>query len=332
VETFSIQVGDTIGDGLPSVGAGRIESPGGMDIYTFEVSAGQAVYIDLLEGASAGLAWRLTDELGGVVFDTPYIGDVGTVVLTRGGTYSLRLGHPQRDFTGSYSFKLWPIPAPQAFAISIGDSVGDGVPSEGAGRIESPGALDRYTFAASAGQRIFLDLVNGANAGHSWRLQDDLSLGVFESVFIADGGTVVLTRGGNYTLTLGHERRDFTGTYGFRIWDVPAPQEFPLQLGDTVSDGIPAAGAGRIESPGALDVYTFTATAGPRVAFELIQGANAGLAWRLTDETGAEVFRSAFIANTGPVTLTRGGTYVLTLGNAASDFSGTYRFRTVPQP
>lgn len=331
-ETFAIQIGDTVGNGLPSAGAGNIESPGGFDIYTFDAPPGQPVFFDVLGGASAGLAWRLLDESGTPVFDTSFLGDEGTVTLSRGGTYSLRVGHPQRDFVGTYSFRIWPVPPTQTFGVLIGDFVGEGVPSEGAGRIESPGALDQYTFAASAGQRIFVDLVDGTSAGLAWRLTDDVGNEVFNSAFISNVGTVLLVRGGNYTLTLGHPRRDFTGTYAFKLWNVPPPQEFSIQIGDTVAEGAPTAGAGRIESPGALDVFTFAATAGQRVTFDLISGTHPGLSWRLTDDTGAELFNTAFVTDAGTYTLPRSGTYVLTLGNVLSDFAGTYSFRIVPQP
>jgi len=39
----------------------------------------------------------------------------------------------------------------------------------------------------------------------------------------------------------------------------PAPQQFAISFGDTISNGVPAPGAGNLEVPGAVDIYTFDA-------------------------------------------------------------------------
>jgi hypothetical protein len=111
---------------------------------------------------------------------------------------------------------------------------------------------------------------------------------------------------------------------------VPPPQTFTISIGDTVSDGVPAAGAGRIETPGVKDVYTFSASAGQKVLFSLLSGAMDALAWRLTDPAGAVVFNQFFI-NAGPFTLGSTGTYTLTVGSDTRDVTGPYSFRIVPQ-
>ena len=45
-------------------------------------------------------------------------------------------------------------------------------------------------------------------------------------------------------------------------------QPFQIAIGDTVSDGVPAAGAGRILVHTETDLYNFTGTAGQSVFFE----------------------------------------------------------------
>jgi hypothetical protein len=156
------------------------------------------------------------------------------------------------------------MPPPEPFAIAIGDTVSDGVPAPGAGRIETPGALDVYVFEAAASQRIFFD--EGALAGTEgvpYRITDEDG-----AVVASDGlggfepGVLVLARGGTYTITVGSPLAVATGTYGFTLWGVPAPDTFAIALDQAVSDGVPAAGAGNVEAPGARDVYTFDANAG----------------------------------------------------------------------
>src|SRR5437016_1593169 len=70
------------------------------------------------------------------------------------------------------------------------------------------------------------------------------------------------------------------------VFAQPAPDHFTIAVGDTVSDGVPALGAGNLEEPGAQDIYTFTATAGDLVYFEDLGAADCCLNWEVMDETG----------------------------------------------
>ncbi len=325
--TFAISIGDTVADGMPAAGAGRIETPGTMDAYTFSAAAGQTVYFEYLAGGTFRIAWILTDDTGQQVFSAPFEGDVGNITLAKGGTYTLIVGSPNNAFTGTYSFKLWNVPPPQTFAISIGDTVADGVPAAGAGRIETPGTMDVYTFTAAPGQTVYFDYLAGGTFRISWILTDDSGHQVFSAPFEGDVGNITLTKGGTYSLTVGSPGNDFSGTYSFKLWDVPPPQTFAISIGDTVADGVPVAGAGRIETPGTMDVYTFTAAAGQTVYFDYLAGGTFRISWTLTDDSGQQVFSAPFEGDVGNITLTKGGTYSLTVGSPSNDFVGTYSFK-----
>ncbi|MBL9138502.1 MAG: Ig-like domain-containing protein [Verrucomicrobiales bacterium] len=327
LQQFDIAIGDTVSDGVPGAGAGRIETPGVMDVYRFTAAPGQIVYFDLLDGASAATQWRVVDDAGQEVFTAGFFFDQGSIPLVKGGTYTLTVGNERTDFVGAYRFRLLNVPVAQRFNIAIGDTVSNGVPGAGAGNIETPGVEDVYTFTATPGQVVYFDLLSGGSAAIQWRLVDSTGAQVFQEGFFFDPGTVTLTNGGNYTLTIGNPKNDYVSTYSFRILNVPPPNVIPLALGDTVSNGIPAAGAGNIETPGALDVYTFTALAGQVVFFDLLEDGRASWGWRLVDETGVEVFNQGFFFDAGERTLTRGGTYTLTIGNPRNDATGTYRFQ-----
>lgn len=113
------------------------------------------------------------------------------------------------------------------------------------------------------------------------------------------------------------------------------PQWFEVELPTNIQDGISPAGAGRIETPGATDVYTFPVPAGARVRFESAGASPAltGVDWRLADETGAEVFHACLgCTSPGVVTLSRGGQYTLTVGDDENAGTGTYRVRVEPVP
>ena len=138
----------------------------------------------------------------------------------------------------------------------------------------------------------------------------------------APGGVVTLELGGTYTLSVGDEDDDHVGTYQFQLWDVPDPETFPISIGDVISNGVPGAGAGNIETPGVFDIYTFTASAGQTVLFDIQSGATGGLDWRL-EGPGGTVFDRSF---SGDRTETlAGGSYTLTIGNEDNDQVGTYQ-------
>src|SRR5258705_548731 len=75
-----------------------------------------------------------------------------------------------------------------------------------------------------------------------------------------DSGSLMLTNGGVYTITV-YGLEDSTGTYQFELFDV-VPQSFNIAIGQVVANGVPAVGAGNLETPGALDIYTFNGMAG----------------------------------------------------------------------
>ena len=78
-----------------------------------------------------------------------------------------------------------------------------------------------------------------------------------------------------------------------RSWTVDTlGQTFAYTVGNTVSNGVPAAGAGNIEAAGASDTYTFTGTAGQKVFVDQLSATSCSLTWSLTGPGGATVFAS----------------------------------------
>ena len=68
---------------------------------------------------------------------------------------------------------------------------------------------------------------------------------------------------------------EYVGAYSFRIRPIPADPTFAIQIGDTITNGVPGSGAGNIEVPGAWDFYTFNATNGQLAFFEIANTANS---------------------------------------------------------
>jgi hypothetical protein len=120
-----------------------------------------------------------------------------------------------------------------------------------------------------------------------------------------------------------------TGAYHLQLFNVPAADQFAIRIGDTIRENSPGRGAGSIESPGAKDVYTFTAAAGQKVYFRKLEH-SAGMEqinWKLTDADGTEVFDSRLYTEPGVQTLRKGGTYTLTVGSDGVPATGTYRLQ-----
>lgn len=331
---YPIAIGDTVSNGVPAVGAGNIETAGGLDIYTFHGNAGQRVFFDV-RSTGLNVGWQLHSPSNAVIFDKCFAcGDPGSFTLPDAGTYKVTVGGESNNVTGTYSFKLWNVPAPQHFAIAIGDTISNGVPSAGAGNIETPGVLDVYTFHANANQTIFADVL-AHSINIDWRLDAPDGTNIFNTCTgCGDPGRFTLTQAGTYTLTVGDGRDDHTGSYAVKVWNVPAPQHFAIAVGDTVSNGVPSAGAGNIESPGVEDIYTFHANANQKVYFDLL-GNGVVIDWRLDGPDGANIFeRCTGCGEPGAFTLAKAGTYTITVGQANSDHTGTYSFKlwNVPVP
>ncbi|MGI8810033.1 MAG: Calx-beta domain-containing protein [Acidimicrobiales bacterium] len=336
-QTFTYTVGSTVSNGVPAAGAGNIESPGSIDTYTFTATAGQKVFVDYLSASTCGINWRLIGPADAAVFSSRGIcGDPGQFTLAAAGTYTLTVDTPTGSATvGTYSFRITDVPPAQTFTYTVGITVSNGVPAAGAGNIESPGSVDTYTFTATAGQKVFVDYLSASTCGLNWRLIGPANATVFASRAIcSDPGQLTLAAAGTYTLTVDTPTGSATvGTYSFRITDVPGAQTFPYTVGNTVSNGVPAAGAGNIESPGSVDTYTFTATAGQKVFVDYLTG-TCGLNWRLIGPANATVFASrAICSDPGQLTLAAAGTYTLTVDTPTGSATvGTYSFRITDVP
>jgi len=139
-------------------------------------------------------------------------------------------------------------------------------PTPGAGRIETPDAIDRYLFTVAPGTALALKPESPCTFGHyagSWELRGP-SQTIGGNALCGGDERMVLQNGGTYGLTFSPGE---TGEYAFVLVQLTDDvQSYTLNIGDHVAPDKPGPGAGRIEMPGSLDRYTFTAEAGTRVA------------------------------------------------------------------
>ena len=332
---FAIKIGDKIADGVPGPGAGIIETPYGQDVYVFKAASRQRVYFRVL-GRSTGMDyinWKLTDTDGTEIFNACLgCSEPGVRALTKGGTYTLTIGNDKNPATGTYQMQLFDVPPPSQFSIKIGDQIKEDVPDPGAGIIESPGAQDIYTFDARPRQKVyFRGWEHSAGMSYiKWQLTDSAGMVVFDTCLgCGEPGVQTLTKGGTYSLAVGHESNPATGTYRLQLYDVPLSKQFSIKVGDRIRPGTPAAGAGTIETPGTEDVYVFSATPGQKVSFRITERSKGMeyINWRLADDNGMELFNSCLACGErGVQTLSKGGTYTLTVGNTRNPATGDYGF------
>lgn len=296
-----INVGDVVADAIAVAGE--------VDVWTFQGVAGQRIFFDAQAGSSSAFHWALTDPKGNVLFSDSFR-DHDTLALPLTGEYALTIDGPKGQ-TGNYQFKLWNVPAPVVAPITIGQVV--------SGSIGVPGEENRYTFQGNAGQRLFFDVQNASvfrPLGFSL-LRPDGSL--LLSMSAGDRDVFVLPTSGTYTVVVGDVLfLDDTGNYQFQIDEVPTTTLTPITFGQAIS--------GTLGVPGEEDRYTFTATAGQKLYFDVQGTLAANLTFTLLRPDGTPLF-SRLSSDQGPFIAPMNGTYTVVVGhNSILDAKGAYQF------
>lgn len=335
--------------GAPSDGAGILEYPGSEDAYLLEVTSPVSVYFEDNGSAVCCLYWSLYAPDGGNLMNDGFDGnDVGRIDLTQTGTYRIvvRPSGSLDSWMGAYSFTLRPIPANDVFAIGIGDLVSDGaingVSRAGAGRLEEPGAQDVYEFEISAPTSIYLDDRGVDACCLNWALiQPDGNWMSNHGFGGGDPGRRELTQVGTYRILVypAGALTEWVGAYSFQILSVPPDEVFDLLVGQSVSDGmiggVAVAGAGRLESPGAVDYYRLNLPEGGRLYFDDQGSDQCCLAWWVRDPEGGYHFFDGFDGgDPGRRDFILGGEYLVAVypNGASTDYVGAYRFQILDVP
>ena len=132
----------------------------------------------------------------------------------------------------------------------------------GAGRIGTPETIHQYRFTATPGTELALKPEIPCTFGHytgKWDL-NGASETIGGNALCHGSDRMMLHHGGTYSLTFNPGE---TGEYAFTLVPITEDdQKFSLNIGDLVAPDKPGLGAGRIETPGSHDHYTFTGEAG----------------------------------------------------------------------
>jgi uncharacterized protein YdeI (BOF family) len=288
VQVFDVMLPVSISDGIPAAGAGNLETKASKDEYRFTLPADGSVYVDVQScPGSAFLAWELLDSAGAEV-RSGACSDRQVGGLAAGDYRLLVAPSPVLGRAGTYRIAVFVVPQPQVFNVTLPLSISDGVPATGAGNLETKASIDEYRFAAPANGSVYVDVQTcPGSAFLAWELLDsagaEVDSGACNDRQIDDLPT------GDYRLVVS-PAGERTGIYRIVVFEVPQPQMFDVTLPMSVSDGVPAAGAGNLETKASIDEYRFTAPAGGSIYID-VQACpgSAFLAWSLLTATGTQV-------------------------------------------
>ncbi|TVQ51238.1 MAG: hypothetical protein EA377_13075 [Phycisphaerales bacterium] len=326
VDTFTIGFDEIVSDGVPGLGAGNIERPGAMDLYTLNVTEATTVFFDHMN-SSCAIRWTAEAPDGSFLFSNQAMcsGHPGLRELDQLGEYTITVFGNQ-NATGTYSFKVWSVPEPDTFTITLDQVISLNDPGPGAGNIEQPGAVDIYTLSIAEPLTVFFDHKN-SSCGIRWSVQRPDGTMIFSNNAMCSGhpGVRELDQAGVYTISV-VGNQTVTGTYSFKVWTVPPPDQFVINVDETVSPDNPGPGAGNIEQPGSRDEYTLSITRPTLVYFDEIYGP-CNLRWSCEAPDGTLLFSNNVLCSNDPgeFLLDQTGDYLITVSAASnSTATGTY--------
>ena len=296
----------TIGEAV----TGAITSASQHADYTFAATAGEVVYLEAQATCAADpLSWKLLGPDGTLIDIAESCNDLGRQVLPAAGIYTVSV-YSSGTATGTYAFTVLAVPVVQPTTINLGQAV--------SGSVDAIGETRDYTFAATAGEVVYLEAQATCAADPlSWKLlgPDGSLIDIAESC--NDLGRHVLPAAGIYTVSV-YSSGTATGTYAFTVLAVPVVQPTTINLGQAVSGSVDAIGETRD--------YTFAATTGEVVYLEAQATCAADpLSWKLLGPDGTVINIAESCNDLGRQVLAAAGIYTVSVYSSGTE-TGTYAF------
>ena len=327
-----------VSDGAPGVGAGNVETIASKDVYRFSVPAGGKT-VQLDNGTCPfygwGTTWKLINRSDNSVIDTDLCSADRQFTDLPEGDYKLEYTSAENK-TGAYDFKVFFVPDPQVFDVALSTTpvaVSDGAPGVGAGNVETIASKDIYRFSVPAGGKT-VQLDNGTcpfyGWGTRWTLINRSDNSVIDTDLCSADKKFTDLPAGDYQLEY-TSAENKTGAYDFKVFFVTDPQVFDVTLSTTpvsISNGVPEAGAGNIETVASKDVYRFTVPTGGR-SVQVDNGTGPyygwGTLWKLTNRSDGSTLGSGDVSADKKFTDLPAGDYQLEYTSAESK-TGPYNF------
>ncbi|MDJ0844826.1 Ig-like domain-containing protein [Crocosphaera sp.] len=287
---------------LNTVFNGTLDPASSNDLFTFEGTANQTIFIDnLVDNLGFNGSFTLYRPDNQFIF--PSFGS--QITLPGSGTYVLEVSNFSFDNTPvNYSFRVIQPPEPVSTSFTIGETI--------TGSLEQAGEVDIYTFEGTPGQRLYFDgLGTGFSSNTFVRLLSP-SGATLTNFFSSSTGSdsfapFTLIEGGTYELIVSGND---LGSYNFRLLDVA----------DATAINVDTTVGGMLESGSATQLFTFTATEGQTLEL------NNNLFGSRSDVYGPSN-QSLTNFNSSVFTIPGDGTYVVKIqGNSSNNTPLNYNF------
>lgn len=218
--------------------------------------------------------------------------------------------------------------------VQMPDSGALAVNNPAPGAISVGGELDEWVFFGRGGRSMTIAVETGGSGvltptlgfaevtlKNAQGVVVGSAVGTVQNLAVAVGN-VLLPADGNYTVTVKAPAAQSarTGNYRVTAWDV-TPEQVPLVINQTSS--------GRVEAAYSADAWTFTATAGQQLKFDLLNATAAGgVVFTLRGPTDWVGFNQ-IAGDSELVTLPADGLYTLTAVGTGGANDLAYSFRMV---
>ena len=227
-QLWNVPAPDVYTVALNDLYVGNIETPGREDVFEFTGYAGQQIYIDFQQNGT-WLDWAFRRPDGTLMQSASAFLisqlDGGPITLPTDGTYTLTVrGHG--DTTGDFQLRFFDITPPAAPTPIVYDQIVTG-------SLNRPGQQPAYSFTATAGTPLQLDVLFNDNAVLAWTLLSPSGSQVFANS-PGDQTMASLPESGTYTLFVDQligAAADTTGQFSFRVINpnvtppLPAPAD-----------------------------------------------------------------------------------------------------------
>jgi hypothetical protein len=305
---------------VDTTASSTIGEPGEKDIYTFNGTAGQRLFLDGI--ADSGYkSLRLTSPSGvEILSGVPTSQDRDLLALSETGTYRVEVDapttSPEANKIGSYSFRFLDAGAAAPIALNAPAQTW----TVGANQTRL------LQFTGTAGQNLYF-----ANGGGNWTLygpggitqNSGMSWGSYgptnNTLKHYGGGDAELTlpSDGTYTIALNNANNPNSANYPFQIVTSDRTAA-PVEIGNAVT--------GLIEKMGELDTYTFTGTVGQQLVVDSLVASDPYLRTKIFSPSGKEIYNQQTTAEQEPITLEEAGAYRVEI-NGDWRGTGNYSFR-----
>lgn len=266
------------------------------DFYAFEGIAGQTLYFDGL-GANAGGTWNLfgpgNENIGG-----SSIGGDFEITLPRSGAHFLAIAGSAASPV-AYSVQVVTFDLPTN-PLVLGSTVN--------GTLAEPGERDLFTFAGTAGQRLYYDALDRDFESINARLLSPTGTILWEVNHASDRDPITLTQTGSYSLVL-DGNAGTVGDYSFRL----------LDLASAAAMNLTTPISGSLNPRSRTDAYQFNGTKGQRISFDSLSATASDANWRLISPANVILATGNIVTDLPRVVLPQTGAMVLLIEGTAEN-------------